>query len=112
MIKRLLGWIGLGSTNDPEKPAARWAKEKLSGVKSYLENKDPHSWSREDNYLAAEFVIQRYLPEDSGRSQADYDLAMDNIKRKIDRNIDFPNAPKEEVKDDPEFAAWLEEHLK
>lgn len=90
----------------------RWSSERLSEVKSYLEGKHPKTWSRDDHYLSLEFVIQRYLPADEPRTQGEYDAAIRDLKAKIDWNIDHPDAPKEEVKEDPEFAAWLKETLK
>lgn len=90
----------------------RWSSGKLDDVRSYLESKHPGTWSREDNYLAAEFVIQRYLPADEKRTQQQYEASMRDLKAKIDRNINNPDAPKEEVKDDPEFAEWLKDALK
>ncbi len=90
----------------------RWSSDRLGEVKNYLEGKHPGTWSREDHYLAAEFVIQRYLPADEKRTQQQYEASMRDLKDKIDRNIDTPNAPKEEVKDDPEFAKWLKDALK
>lgn len=90
----------------------RWSSDRLADVKAYLEEKHPETWSREDHYLAVEFVIQRYLPIDEKRTQVQYDLAIRDMKTKIDWNIDNPDAPKEEVKEDPEFAAWLKEALK
>lgn len=94
------------------KPMERWSSGKLGEVKDYLEGKHPGTWSREDHYLAAEFVIQRYLPSDENRTQQQYEASMRDLRAKIDWNIDNPDAPKEEIKDDPEFAQWLKDALK
>lgn len=94
-----------------DKPMERWSRNKLAEVKSYLEEKDPHIWSREDHHLSAEFVIQRYLPSDEVRTQRQYETTLRNLKAKIDRNIDCSDVPEEQIKEDPEFAVWLKYHL-
>lgn len=87
----------------------RWDSDKLYDVKTYLKNKDPHSWSRENHYLAIEFVIQRYLPTDEKRTQAQQDAILRNLRAKLDNLIDQPECPNEEFKKDPEFTAFIKE---
>jgi len=93
----------IASSNSME----RWSSQKLADVKAYLENSESCAWTREDHYLATEYVIQRYLPADEARTQGQYDATMRDLKAKIDWNIDHPGAPNEEFKDDPGFAEQL-----
>lgn len=95
-----------------DKPLIRWSPARLNSVKAYLELKDPLLWTREDHYLSVEFVLQRYLPADEHLTQAEYEAALKGMTDKIDRNLDNPDFPREEIKDDPDFAAWLDQHLK
>lgn len=111
-MKKLIDKLKHICTNQTERPLARWSTARLNNVKAYLESKDPLLWSREDHYLSVEFVLQRYLPADEHRTQAEYEAALKGMTDKIDRNLDNPDFPREEIKDDPDFAAWLDQHLK
>lgn len=108
MLKQIIANLKSKLLTASGKPMKRWNSQRLDDVKAYLENKGPSTWTREDNYLAAEFLIQRYLPADDARTQGQQDEVMRGLKAKIDWNIDHPDAPLEEHEDDPEFA----EHLK
>lgn len=107
MLKKILTNLKSKLLIASSKPMERWSSQKLADVKAYLDNSEPGAWTREDHYLVTEFVIQRYLPADEARTQGQYDAAMRDLKAKIDWNIDHPDAPKEEFKDDPEFAEQL-----
>lgn len=111
-MRKLFEKIKKVCSNQNERPLARWSTARLNNVKAYLESKDPLLWSREDHYLSVEFVLQRYLPADEHRTQSEYEASLKGMTDKIDRNLDNPDFPREEIKDDPDFAAWLDEHLK
>lgn len=106
MLRRIAEKVRSAFTGN-DKPMERWSSGKLDEVKTYLEDKHPSTWSRKDNYLAVEFVIQRYLPADEKRTQRQYEASMRDLKAKIDWNIDNPGAPKNDFKEDPEFASRL-----
>lgn len=90
---------------------SRWSQDRLLQTKVYLETKDPATFTREDQYLTAEYLFMRYLPEDDQRTEAQWQAVRSELHRKIDLNIDYPDGPKEPVKDDPEFAEWLKQTL-
>jgi hypothetical protein len=95
-----------------DSPMQRWSQEKLSGIKQYLECKPSIEWAPEDHYLAVEYLVQRYLPADDTRTESEYQAALEKLKRKIDWNIDNPDAPKDTPVSDPDFAKWMEEMFK
>jgi hypothetical protein len=95
----------------------RWSAEELAQKKNYLEGKNPEDYTREDHYLAAEWVIQRYLPEGEEPSSERWKEVQEDIRRKIDRNIEIKSsgasssAGANEVPHNPEFQKILEEIL-
>jgi hypothetical protein len=87
----------------------RWTKERLQEVKTYLEGKDPAALTREDHYLTIEYLVHRYMPADSGITEAEWRARRAELCAKIDWNIDHPDVPKEFAKEDPAFAEWLDD---
>lgn len=84
-IRRLLA----GSSTDKFR---RWSPEELLEKRKYLEGKSPNEFTKEDHYLAAEWVIQRYLPEGSEPSPERWQEKVKDIREKIDRNIELAKA--------------------
>jgi hypothetical protein len=92
-------------------PMQRWSQDKLLQVKTYLETKDPATFTREDHYMTLEYLAMRYLPADDARTETQWQEKRAELRAKIDLNIDHPDRPKEPVKDDPDFAEWLKQLL-
>ncbi len=67
----------------------RWSPEELLEKKKFLEGKNPKEFTKEDHYLAAEWVIQRYLPEGEEPSSERWQEKITDIREKIDRNIEL-----------------------
>lgn len=65
----------------------RWSTSELEEKKLYLENKPPENFTAEDHYLAAEWVIQRYLPEGTEPTPEQWSKTIGGIRHKIDINI-------------------------
>lgn len=93
------------------RPMERWSIERLQEVKEYLEDKDPATLTREDHYLVVEYLVHRYLPDDSTITEAQWQAKRAELRAKIGWNLDNPDAPKEPIKEDPEFAKWLDDLL-
>lgn len=79
-IKKSLGLVR-------EESFRRWSTSELEEKKLYLENKPPEDFTVEDHYLAAEWVIQRYLPEGDDPTPEQWAKAIGGIRQKIDINI-------------------------
>lgn len=94
-----------------EEYVERWSQEKIEFTKEYLEIKPPEKWTKEDHYLAVEFLFHRYIPENEKIEKEKFDLKMNELRGKIDFNIENPNAPKQEIKKDPEFEEWMKKVL-
>lgn len=92
-------------------PIQHWLSSRLAEIKPYLETKDPATFTREDHYLTAKYSVMRYLPEDDQRTNAEWQEQRAALHRKIDINIDHPDKPKEPIKDSPDFAEWLKQHM-
>lgn len=65
----------------------RWPETELNEKKAYLESKPPENFTTEDHYLAAEWVIQRYLPKSENPTPAQWSKVIGNIREKIDLNL-------------------------
>ncbi|MCJ0765276.1 hypothetical protein [Variovorax terrae] len=65
----------------------RWSASELEEKKVYLENKPPEEFTAEDHYLAAEWVIQRYLPEGEDPTPEQWSKTIGDIRKKIDINL-------------------------
>lgn len=104
---------------EKEKAFRRWSSTELTEKKAYLESKPSVAFTIEDHYLAAEWVIQRYLPEGDEPTDEQWSKSIKEIRRKIDINIKMAAAGTPHTNqsdssdyDDPEFKLWLDENLK
>lgn len=104
-IKRLLG------LSASQEPMHRWSPEKLATIKTYLETKSADLFTKDDHYLAVEWLAQRYLPADIDRTEADHRQSLESLYRKVDANISRvergETEPSAEIAPDPDFAAWM-----
>lgn len=50
----------------------RWDQSELALVKLYLESLPPADWSLSDHAMAVEYVVQRYLPLDELKTEAEW----------------------------------------
>jgi hypothetical protein len=79
-------------------PMRRWSSEELAAVKARLEALPPQYWTKEDNYLALDFVVQRYLPSDEVRTEAEWQATRARLQEKVDANINHKEAPEEALR--------------
>lgn len=96
LLKKIKMAIGL----EKQEAFRRWSAYELEEKKIYLEKKPPKEFTAEDNYLSAEWVVQRYLPEDSDPTPEQWSKFTGEIKNKIDINLK-KSAKGELVKNEP-----------
>lgn len=97
LFTRMLS-MGKVADNTPKSgdvPMRRWSSEELATVKARLEALPPQSWTKEDNYLALDFVVQRYLPANEVRTEADWQATRARLQTKVDANINRKETPEE-----------------
>lgn len=107
-IKRLFG-----SENPQDAPMERWSQEAIAELKTYFENKQQGEFTKEDHYLVVDWLMQRYLPPDINRTEGEHQEILRSLYKKIDDVIERQERgePEPEIKDDPDFAKWLDETL-
>jgi len=82
MGKLLLG-EPIGELAKASAPWLRWDATQLADVRARLEGKSPAAYSLDDWMLVADYLIQRYLPDDVINSEAEYLTVRASILGKI-----------------------------
>lgn len=90
-LKRLLtkggAQPGANSEGEPA-PMRRWSAEQLARTKAYLEARRPENFTTEDHHLIVDYLVQRYLPKDDARTEAEWEAAQEKLRAKVDANIE------------------------
>lgn len=92
--KQIIEWETGAHYRDSSKPIPRpgmmerWGKDELGLVRIYLESLYPGDWTLEDHMLAIEYVIQRYLPQDELRTEAEWLASKASLMGKVQANMD------------------------
>lgn len=63
---------GLERPPRPGEAMARWSRAELGTVRLYLERLPPELWALDDWLLLVDYLVQRYLPADDLRSEAEW----------------------------------------
>lgn len=66
----------------------RWTPDELALVRLYLEALPVEQWSLDDHMLAIEHTVQRYLPADELRTEADWLAAKAGMMGKVQANLE------------------------
>lgn len=66
----------------------RWTEAELSLVKLYLESLPPEKWTLEDHMMSVDFVVQRYLPADELRTEAEWLATRASLMGKVQANME------------------------
>lgn len=66
----------------------RWSESELSLVKLYLQSLPPGTWTLKDHMMAVDFVVQRYLPQDELKTEAEWLASRAVLMGKVKANYD------------------------
>ncbi len=65
----------------------RWTEAELSLVKLYLESLPPSQWTLDDHMMAVDYVVQRYLPADELKTEAEWLATRAGLMGKVQANM-------------------------
>lgn len=65
----------------------RWTEAERSLVKLYLESMHPSQWTLDDHMMAVDYVVQRYLPADELRTEAEWMATRSGLMGKVQANM-------------------------
>lgn len=71
----------------------RWTPDELALVRIYLESLPPAMWTLDDHMMSVEFVVQRYLPADELRTEAEWLATKSSLMGKVQANMDAEATP-------------------
>lgn len=92
--EQILAWQTGEHYKDLPKPAAapgmmaRWSKPELDLVKLYLETLFPGDWTIDDHMMAVEYVVQRYLPLDELKTEAEWLATKAGLMGKVQASLE------------------------
>jgi hypothetical protein len=66
----------------------RWTDDELSLVKLYLEALPPGKWGVKDHMMAVDYVVQRYLPAEELKTEAQWLATRAVLMGKVQANLD------------------------
>jgi len=72
----------------PDGLMERWTQSELSLVRIYLEHVPPAEWTLEDHMLCVDATVQRYLPQDDMRTEAQWLTTRASLMGRVQANID------------------------
>jgi len=75
----------------------RWTQSELSLVHIYLEHLPPSDWTLEDHMLAVDATVQRYLPADDMRTEADWLSTRASLMGRVQANMEAADAKQADV---------------
>lgn len=100
----ILAWQS-GARHQPgstpiERPAGtmeRWTEAELSLVRIYLEHLPPAEWTLEDHMLAVDATVQRYLPHDDMRTEAQWLATRASLMGRVQANMEHVTTSQADV---------------
>ena len=72
----------------PDGLMERWTQSELSLVKIYLEHLPPGEWTLDDNMLSVDFLVQRYMPADDMRTEAEWLSTRASLMGRVQANME------------------------
>jgi hypothetical protein len=90
LVKWLDGRHHPGGT-PPERPEGsmyRWTPGELQLVKLYLETLPPEQFTLDDHMMLVDYLVQRYLPEDDLRSEAEWLAVRATLMGRVQANME------------------------
>ena len=97
--QQIIEWESGAHYRDGSKPITppgmmeRWGKDELGLVRIYLESLFPGDWSIDDHLLAIEYVVNRYLPADDLRTEAEWLATKASLMGKVQANMEAAATP-------------------
>lgn len=97
--QQIIEWESGAHYRDGTKPVPkpgmmeRWGKDELGLVRLYLESLFPGDWSIDDHLLAIEYVVNRYLPLDELRTEAEWLATKSSLMGKVQANMEAEATP-------------------
>lgn len=81
----------------PTKPGMmeRWNADELALVKIYLESLPPEQWTLDDHMMSVDYVVQRYLPADEIKTEAEWMSTRAGLMGKVQANMADVATPKQ-----------------
>lgn len=74
---------------------SRWDAAELGLVRVYLEAIPPAEWTLNDHMMAVDYVVQRYLPPEELKTEAEWLATRANLMGKVQANIAEQLTPKQ-----------------
>ncbi|BCP56297.1 hypothetical protein K32_49140 [Kaistia sp. 32K] len=71
----------------------RWSDAELGLVRLYLESLPPAQWSLDDHMMAVDYVVQRYLPADVLKTEAEWLATRAGMMGKVQANMTAAASP-------------------
>ena len=67
----------------------RWGPDELKLVRIYLERLPPSQWTLDDHMMMVDYVVQRYLPADELKSEADWLASRSVLMGRVAANMEL-----------------------
>lgn len=97
--QQIIEWESGAHYRDGTKPVPkpgmmeRWGKDELGLVRIYLESLYPGDWTLDDHLLAIEWVVNRYLPADELKTEAEWLATKSSLMGKVQANMEAEATP-------------------
>lgn len=92
--EQILAWqsganhrTGTAAPVTPPGMMERWSPAELDLVRLYLESLPPAQWTLDDHMMAVDYVVQRYLPADELRTEAEWLATRAGLMGKVQANL-------------------------
>lgn len=79
---------GTMNVSRPAGAMERWSGSELALVKLYLEHLPPNAWTLDDHMMMVDFLVQRYLPADDIRTEAEWLAARANLMGRVQASME------------------------
>lgn len=72
----------------PAEAMERWSGSELALVKLYLEHLPPGAWTLDDHMMLVDYLVQRHLPADDLRTEAEWLAARSNLMGRVQAGME------------------------
>ncbi len=84
MLKRLIGRL---------RPWKRWEQSELDAVQRKLAETAPEEFGIEESLSAAEWIVNRHVPDGTIQTEADYERVRASLRARIEEKVHRPSTP-------------------